>query len=105
MNAWYCGNNGTIPAGTSLPKLVATRQANGWGLYDLHGNVWEWVHDDYEQGLGTGLSVNPVMSANGAGQVIRGGAYDSEPRFLRSAERQSSSASTAQLGFRLVVGK
>ena len=74
----------TVPVGT-LP-------VNPWGLYEMHGNVWEWVadvwHDSYQ-----GAPVDGSAWTDGEGQnsssrrVLRGGSWDDSPRFLRSARR------------------
>ena len=53
---------------------VGSFSANGFGLYDVHGNVWEWVEDCWEEG-------------DCRGRVLRGGSWDGYPRYLRSAFR------------------
>jgi formylglycine-generating enzyme required for sulfatase activity len=62
--------------------------ANDFGLFDLHGNVWEWVqdkwHDNYKQAPNDGSAWE---SGNGAGRGLRGGSWDDTPRDLRSADR------------------
>jgi formylglycine-generating enzyme required for sulfatase activity len=77
---WYDGNSGrqTHPVGL--------KRANGWGLHDMHGNVWEWCLDAYEKDYPTGLVVDPYIQ-NGESSVLRGGCWDFNPRFCRSAYR------------------
>jgi formylglycine-generating enzyme required for sulfatase activity len=58
-----------------LAHEVATRKPNPAGLYDMHGNVWEWSDDLYKQG--------------GFFQAIRGGSWNLGPQYLRSAQRNS----------------
>jgi formylglycine-generating enzyme required for sulfatase activity len=72
---------------------------NAWGLYDMHGNVFEWCWDQYG-------SYNDTANLNGLLQsraVIRGGSWYSEARFLRSANRSSAdhSSMSGYLGFRV----
>ena len=54
-------------------------------LYDMSGNLWEWVHDTYTYSL-TGLSSDPVVDSSGS-KVIRGGFSNSSIDTLRSAKR------------------
>jgi hypothetical protein len=72
---WYDQNAG------DKPHPVATRKPNPWGLYDMHGNVWEWVADWYAPYTKT---AGPEVVKF---RVLRGGAFDFTPRFLRSADR------------------
>jgi uncharacterized protein (TIGR02996 family) len=66
---------------------VGSFPANAWGLFDMHGNVWEWCSDSsgpYPQGdLRDHQSIN-----NGDARVLRGGSWDSDPWFCRSAFRR-----------------
>ncbi|MEI6149779.1 MAG: formylglycine-generating enzyme family protein, partial [bacterium] len=64
---------------------VGTYQANAWGLYDMHGNVWEWCLDLYGPYLGT--ETDPKGAASGSGRVFRGGCWGCNAGGCRSADR------------------
>jgi formylglycine-generating enzyme required for sulfatase activity len=79
--------------------------ANGWGLYDMHGNVFEWCEDDYHFGY-SGAPVNGsawVDAPRAAGRVIRGGSWFSIAVACRSAvrHRYEPGDRIVYLGFRL----
>ena len=68
-----------------------TFSPNGYGLYDMAGNVWEWVNDWYSDTYyseSIGLS-NPQGPDNGEDRVLRGGSWASPPDDLRPANRLS----------------
>jgi formylglycine-generating enzyme required for sulfatase activity len=73
---------------------------NDWGLYDMHGNVYEWCWDQYKP-YGDAASLDGALSSPA---VIRGGSWTSEARFLRSANRafQDHAAKSDYTGFRVV---
>lgn len=73
---------GTAPVGSYAP--------NAWGLYDLHGNVWEWTRDWYEASLGTTAVTNPAGPATGTKRVLRGGAWNAEPVSCTSGYRMQA---------------
>ena len=80
--------------------------ANPWGLYDMHGNVWEWVqdvvHDNYEGAPLDGSAWE--TGGDSARRILRGGCWLYNPRYLRSALRNgfSSVLSNDIVGFRVV---
>jgi formylglycine-generating enzyme required for sulfatase activity len=78
--AWYSANSGY----TTHP--VGTKQPNGWGLFDMHGNVWEWCADWYWSYPG-GSVTDPVGPESGSARVFRGGSWSHEAEFCRSAFR------------------
>jgi formylglycine-generating enzyme required for sulfatase activity/subtilisin family serine protease len=79
--------------------------ANGWGLYDIHGNVWEWCEDDYHNSY-SGAPVNGsawVDAQRASDRVIRGGSWDSYAVDCRSSARYALAPNfrSGLLGFRL----
>lgn len=69
--AWYDQN--ALAAGESYAHKVGMKQPNGWGLRDMHGNVWEWCADWYQEKLPGGG--DPVVLAAGSYRVRRGGGW------------------------------
>jgi formylglycine-generating enzyme required for sulfatase activity len=115
--SWFKDNSGDKELATSetpdLKTLVANncrthsvgqKKANGFGLHDMHGNVWEWCFDrkgDY----GSAAVVNPVGPSSGSDRVFRGGSWDYFARGCRSADRNFNVPSFRffGLGFRVVM--
>ncbi len=88
---------GTIRPGTYAP--------NAWGIYDMHGNVWEWCQDWFGPYSG-GSVTDPKGPATGTERVMRGGGYPSLAKGVRSSVRDSRRQGYADLwlGFRVVLG-
>lgn len=85
--------------------VVGEYHPNAWGLYDMHGNVYEWCQDWHGSNYYIqSASVDPQGPATGSGRVARGGAWGSFMRSLRSAYRYefASDRRVNGLGFRLV---
>jgi len=106
------GNNGTsIPSANSgasnATAIVGSYLPNAWGLYDMHGNVWEWCLDWYTGALGTAAVTNPVGPVSGTTRIRRGGSWYNAAANCRSADRRdaaqtdSAVVNQSMIGFRV----
>ena len=96
--AWYWDNS------DRQTHAVGSRRANPWLLYDVHGNVWEWVQDSYVSALPGGSDPLNTSGASSSTRIFRGGSWYSFMRYLRSANRNDyrKSGRSNDVGFRLV---
>ena len=96
--AWYNGNS------ANMTHPVATKQANAFGLYDMSGNVWEWVEDNWHDNYNGAPTDGSVWQADGAGRVLRCGSWNyNVPQAPRAASRGWNEPDFRyfNLGFRL----
>ena len=105
-NQANCDNGDSAAVSNYLAQTekVASYPANAWGLYDMHGNVWEWCQDDFWH-YPSGKSIDPIGSALDSCKVCRGGSWYDIAAYCRSASRYDfhSSVRNNQLGLRLVL--
>lgn len=101
---------GLMPYGVEKPGVylekstpVGTFAANPWGLFEMHGNLYEWCEDWYAEKLPGG--VDPLVNTEGDGRIIRGGAWDRKSSSCRSAYRYSRDPvrRAHNIGFRVVL--
>ena len=97
--AWHWANSG------SKTHPVGEKRPNAFGLYDLHGNVYEWVEDCYKDSYNGAPTDGSAVQSNNCGlRVVRGGSWSSgSPVFLRAAFRSRDTPGDRDnfIGFRL----
>ena len=103
-NGNYTYGNGRKGVYRRKTVPVGSFQPNGWGLYDMHGNVWEWCQDWYKGKYSSSTVTDPTGPGTGSSRVFRGGSWIVNPRNCRSATRIRSAPDTTtyDLGFRVV---
>jgi formylglycine-generating enzyme required for sulfatase activity len=98
--AWFSSNSG------NRPHPIALKKANPWGLYDMTGNVWEWMEDDWHAGYDDAPADGSarVEMKRSPARVVRGGGWGVAARYCRSSARYygSPASRTSHVGFRLV---
>jgi formylglycine-generating enzyme required for sulfatase activity len=80
--AWHDGN------AERKTHAAAQKKANAWGLFDMHGNVWEWCSDWYAEQYPAGAAADPTGPATGDCRIRRGGSWDVAPGAHRSSNRE-----------------
>jgi formylglycine-generating enzyme required for sulfatase activity len=89
----YCGSDNLDSVGwynqnsSSSTHPAGRKQANAFGLYDMTGNVWEWVEDSYHDSYNGARANGSAWVGDGAQRVLRGGAWFSNPQLVRAAYR------------------
>ncbi|MCC7384165.1 MAG: formylglycine-generating enzyme family protein [Deltaproteobacteria bacterium] len=80
QDGWYCINSG------GGPHSVALKRPSTLGFFDVHGNVWEWVHD-WEAPYTAVSQVDPIGPPSGVRRIRRGGSYRDPPEYSRLGVR------------------
>lgn len=98
LYAWYTNNS------NFQTQPVGTKQPNAWGLYDMHGNIWEWCSDWYNGPYSKEPKTDPSGPNRGLGRVMRGGSWFCNASACRAAARGYMQPETRirLIGFRLV---
>ena len=98
---WFDTNAHSV--GESYAHRVGLKQPNGWGLLDMHGNVWEWCQDWYQEKLRGGC--DPVIRSRGSYRMSRGGSWRNVAADCRTAFRNTVDPTFRSnfYGFRLAL--
>jgi formylglycine-generating enzyme required for sulfatase activity len=96
-------HSNTICSAADGTADVGSYPPNAWGLFDMHGNVWEWCLDSYAP-YSDGPAVDRFVTG-GAGRIVRGGSWNYDSNYCRSAFRYSPdpSGEESDIGFRVVL--
>jgi formylglycine-generating enzyme required for sulfatase activity/serine/threonine protein kinase len=101
---WYVSNSG------GRAHAMGECQMNPWGLYDLHGNVWEWVRDWWDPNYYARFQANPAIdpagpTSAGSQRAYHGGGWNSHPVACRAAtrDRQAPDFRSPDIGFRVTL--
>lgn len=112
VSAWFFGDNEQMlndyawhgSNSRRVLRIVGQKQPNGFGLFDVHGSVWEWCRDSFDAGY---YAVSPVEDPTGpverTSRALRGGAFSHAGAFARSASRLSHAPThgSCAFGFRI----
>lgn len=95
--AWWCGNS------PDRTQPVGTRAPNAWGLYDMHGNVGEWVNDRFDRSAVLTDETDPLGPSTGNLRTLRNSGYYDTTRFVRSGYRDGflPTSRVEGIGFRI----
>jgi len=114
LNGDKANVNGNSPYGTTTKgkylertTTVGAYSANAFGLFDMHGNVWEWCEDVYDEsayGKRSGTTPDPKVTSGSTFRVLRGGSWYDYSQYARSADRSRNAPDdrTLDYGFRVV---
>jgi len=97
---WYSDNSG------NNLKPSKMKQPNKFGLYDMHGNLWEWCYDYYQENYYEIINqINPIGPKTGNRRVLRGGSFDQGASYARSSNRSIPEDLKGSIGIRIVRTK
>ncbi|WP_446811473.1 formylglycine-generating enzyme family protein [Methylomonas sp. 2BW1-5-20] len=107
-NSPYAGAKKGVYREKTVP--VKSLPANPWGLYEMHGNLWEWCQDVWQKDLGSAAAVDPLTRPDvdtGGARVLRGGSWRYDGRYVRSSIRNHYEPDyrRSYIGFRLALGQ
>lgn len=110
----YCGSDNadnvswnTLNSGGfffNTPHPVATKHANAFGLYDMSGNVWEWIEDNYHENY-NGAPADGSAWEGGSMRVLRGGSWGKDPKFGRAAARSKFASNYRDFSYGLRLAR
>jgi formylglycine-generating enzyme required for sulfatase activity len=86
--AWYGAYAKPVGNSAETTNRVAGKQANAFGLFDMSGNVWEWVEDSYYESYAGAPTDGSAWPGDGAKRVLRGGSWSNYPQRARGHPHQ-----------------
>ncbi|MFH2095547.1 MAG: formylglycine-generating enzyme family protein, partial [Bacteroidota bacterium] len=98
--AWYGGNWNWAGEESGKRRDVGTKKPNNWGIYDMHGQLWEFCLDWYGEYIPAD-NVDPIGAIKGNRRVTRGGSWHAWPALCRSANRHFERGKFLGQGFRI----